>query len=75
MILATLSKHLLPATLLYSRGHKWLSSDFFKVSTDLGNLENLEKSGKFLFLKKSGNFVKLDQESVNFSRSHTKIIY
>jgi len=38
------------------------------VSTDLKNLEILEKSWKSLSLEKSGNFVKLDQKSGNFSR-------
>jgi len=45
--------------------------NFFRVSTDL---ENLEKSGKFLFLEKLGNFAKLDQKSGNFSQSYIKVI-
>jgi len=40
-----------------------------RVSTDL---ENLDKSGKFLFLAMSGNFVKLYQKSGNFSGSNIK---
>jgi len=42
-----------------------LSSQYTRVCT---NLENLEKSGKFLFQEKSGKFVQLDQKSEFFSK-------